>query len=180
MIPLSPATAGAPPKGSQRKQRPPIDSLREPKQKNAQPSNSLSSGRGGSQRLTERGQSAVTNMLIKKNKNLLNIAKILRRNMTPQEKHLWYDFLRHYPIKVYKQRIIDDFVVDFFCYQAKLVIELDGSQHYTQNGQNYDAERTNVLAKHGLLVLRFSNQDVEKDFEGVCDRIDMIIRERSI
>lgn len=118
-------------------------------------------------------------MLIKKNKNLLNIAKILRRNMTPQENHLWYDFLRHYPIKVYKQRIIDDFVVDFFCYQAKLVIELDGSQHYTRNGQNYDAERTKVLAKHGLLVLRFSNQDVEKDFEGVCDRIDMIIRERS-
>ena len=68
---------------------------------------------------------------VKKNNNLLEIARLLGKNMTEQENHLWYDFLQHYPIKIYKQRIIDDFVADFYCHQARLVIELDGSQHYT-------------------------------------------------
>lgn len=115
---------------------------------------------------------------IKKNNNLLMIAKILRHNMTRQEKHLWYDFLRHYPIKIYKQRIIDNFVVDFYCHQARLVIELDGSQHYTETGKFHDAARTEILERYGLYVLRFSNKEIDETFEGVCYMIDKTIQER--
>ena len=115
---------------------------------------------------------------IKKNNELLNIAKILRRNMTRQEKHLWYDFLQHYPIKIYKQRIIDNFIADFYCHQARLVIEIDGSQHYTVEGRAYDEERTKIFEKYGLYVLRFSNLDIDDRFEGVCYTIDNAIKER--
>lgn len=113
-----------------------------------------------------------------KGKKLLNIAKILRRNMTRQEKHLWYDFLRHYPTKIYKQRIIDDFIADFYCHQARLVIELDGSQHYTQKGKEHDEARTEALQKHGLCVLRFTNQDIDRTFYNVCAIIDATIQKR--
>ena len=115
---------------------------------------------------------------IKKNNELLNIAKILRRNMTRQEKHLWYDFLKQYPIKIYKQLIIDNFIVDFYCHQARLVIEIDGSQHYTVEGRAYDEERTKIFEKYGLYVLRFSNLDIDDRFEGVCHTIDKAIKER--
>ena len=115
---------------------------------------------------------------IKKNNSLLNIARMLRRNMTRQEKHLWYDFLRYYPIKIYKQRIIDNFIADFYCHQARLVIELDGSQHYTVQGKAHDEARTEILERYGLHVLRFSNKDVDDNFEGVCYMIDKTIRER--
>ena len=115
---------------------------------------------------------------LRKNNKLLNIARILRRNMTRQEKHLWYDFLRHYQVKIYKQRIIDDFIADFYCHSARLVIELDGAQHYTKKGKTYDELRTEVLAKYGLLVIRFSNKDIDDNFEGVCSAIDRAIKER--
>ena len=82
---------------------------------------------------------------LKKNNKLLNVARILRRNMTRQEKHLWYDFLRYYPVKIYKQRIIDDFIAHFYCHSARLVIELDGSQHYTNQGKAHDEARTEIL-----------------------------------
>ncbi len=98
--------------------------------------------------------------------------------MTRQEKHLWYDYLRKYPVKIYKQRIIDSFIADFYCYKARLVIELDGSQHYTPEGRTYDAVRSHVLEQHGLLVLRFYNRDVDENFEGVCYIIDKTIKER--
>ena len=114
----------------------------------------------------------------KKNNELLNIAKILRRNMTRQEKHLWYDFLQHYPIKTYKQRIIDNFIADFYCHKARLVIEIDGSQHFTNKGKEHDAARTEVLEKYGLFVLRFSNEDIEKRFREVCFAIDKAVKER--
>lgn len=115
---------------------------------------------------------------IKKNNELLNIAKILRRNMTRQEKHLWYDFLQNYPIKIYKQRIIDNFIADFYCHQARLVIELDGSQHSTKEGQLRDAARNEILEKYGILIIRFSNQDIDKDFRRICDIIDQVIKDR--
>ena len=98
--------------------------------------------------------------------------------MTRHEKHLWYDFLQHYPIKIYKQRIIDNFVVDFYCHSAHLVIELDGSQHYTKNGKVHDDERTEILEKYGVTVLCFSNEDIDKNFDGVCYTIDKTIKER--
>lgn len=82
---------------------------------------------------------------MKRNLNLSDRAKDLRKNMTKQEKHLWYDFLSKHEVRWYKQRIIDNYIVDFYCSRAKLVIELDGSQHYTKDGIEYDNERTNVL-----------------------------------
>ena len=115
---------------------------------------------------------------IEKNNKLLNTAKILRRNMTDQEKHLWYDFLKNYPTKIYKQRIIENFIVDFYCHSVRLVIELDGSQHYTLKGKTHDTERTKILEKYGLYVLRFSNKDLDENFNGVCNMIDKTIQER--
>ena len=115
---------------------------------------------------------------VKKNNKLLNVARILRRNMTRQEKHLWYDFLRYYPVKIYKQRIIDNFIVDFYCYNARLIIELDGSQHYTNQGKVHDEARTEILERYGIYVLRFSNKDVDDNFEGVCRMIDIVINDR--
>ncbi len=117
----------------------------------------------------------------RKNKNspLLKNARKLRQEMTKQERHLWYDFLRHYPVKIYKQRIIDSFIADFFCYSAKLVIEIDGGQHYTDDGISYDKKRTDVLNKYGFTVLRFSNLDIEKNFDGVCMMIDTVIKEKT-
>ena len=103
---------------------------------------------------------------------------MLRRNMTRQEKHLWYDFLRHYPVKIFKQRIIDNFIADFYCHSARLVIELDGSQHYATQGKEYDKGRTEIFEKYGIYVLRFSNKDVDDNFEGVCRMIDKVINER--
>ena len=115
---------------------------------------------------------------LKKNNELLNVARILRRNMTRQEKHLWYDFLRYYPVKIYKQRIIDNFIADFYCHSARLVIELDGSLHYTDQGKAHDTARTEILERYGIYVLRFSNRDVDENFEGVCRMIDRVINER--
>ncbi|MBQ4269033.1 MAG: endonuclease domain-containing protein [Clostridia bacterium] len=115
---------------------------------------------------------------IKKNNKLLKNARALRREMTRHEKHLWYDFLQHYPIKIYKQKIIDNFIVDFYCRKACLIIELDGSQHYTEAGEAYDGERTNILESYGLRVLRFSNLEIDRNFQAVCDMIDKVIQER--
>lgn len=111
------------------------------------------------------------------NDRILNTARMLRRNLTKQEKHLWYDFLQKYPVKIYKQKIIDNYITDFYCHRAKLVIELDGSQHYTARGKECDEKRTAALEKHGLSVLRFSNKDVDERFEQVCYIIDQRIKE---
>ena len=101
-------------------------------------------------------------------RHLTERAQALRREMTPQERKLWYQFLRQYPVKVYRQRVIDHFIADFYCAKAKLVIELDGSQHYTEQGKCRDAERTAILEAYGVQVLRFSNRDIRVHFEGVC------------
>ena len=117
-------------------------------------------------------------MSINKNNQLLPRAKELRRDMTPQERKLWYLFLRKYPVKIYKQRIIESFIVDFYCASAKLVIELDGSQHYGEQGQAYDRERDAILSGLGLKVLRFSNAQIDREFSAVCTAIDRALQER--
>ena len=104
-----------------------------------------------------------------KNHKMLPVARELRRKMTPQEKKLWYDFLRKYPVKFYKQRIIESFIVDFYCADARLVIELDGSQHYTEQGKAYDEERSQILNLYDLEVLRFTNLELDQQFDAVCD-----------
>lgn len=116
--------------------------------------------------------------MLPRNEKLLPLAKALRKNMTPQERKLWYLFLRNYPIKIYKQRIIEQFVVDFYCDAAKLVIEIDGSQHYEEQGKRSDAERTKALGTHGLFVVRYSNADINCRFRAVCEDIDRVIKER--
>ena len=110
---------------------------------------------------------------------LIPFAKKLRKNMTPQEKHLWYDFLRMYPIRFQRQKAIKSFIADFYCHEAKLIIEIDGSQHYTDQGEAYDRERTAILKEFNLEVIRFSNYDVNTNFEGVCLRIDKTVSERT-
>lgn len=115
---------------------------------------------------------------VKKNNKMLDRARQLRREMTPQERKLWYCFLRKYPVKIYKQRIIGSFIVDFYCASAQLVIEIDGSQHYTQDGMAYDSERTKILEQYNLKVIRFSNRQIDCEFRAVCDEIDKTIQER--
>jgi len=117
-------------------------------------------------------------MTIPKDNSQLENARRLRREMTPHERKLWYLFLRKYPVKIYKQRIIGKFIVDFYCASANLVIEIDGSQHYEPQGMAYDAERSQFLAALGLEVLRFSNRDIDRDFRAVCEQIDISIQKR--
>ncbi len=112
------------------------------------------------------------------NNTLLPRARELRKNMTPQERKLWYLFLRGYPIKFYKQRIIGPFIADFYCHAARLVIELDGSQHYEPQGTTYDKNRTELLEERGLYVLRFSNRELDREFRAVCEKIDFTVRSR--
>jgi very-short-patch-repair endonuclease len=118
------------------------------------------------------------NIRIDKNNDLLDYASELRRNMTPQERHLWYDFLRDFEINVYKQRILGNFIADFYCHSARLVIEIDGSQHYTTEGRSYDEARTEIIQRYGIEVIRFANSDVDNNFAGVCYMIEKKIRER--
>ena len=117
-------------------------------------------------------------MTIPKDNRQLEKARWLRREMTPHERKLWYLFLRKYSVKIYKQRIIGKFIVDFYCASAKVVIEVDGSQHYESQGMAYDDERSRFLTGLGLAVLRFSNRDIDKNFRGVCEQIDNTIRNR--
>ncbi len=117
-------------------------------------------------------------MEIPKNHKLLEVARELRRDMTPQERKLWYCFLREYPVKIYKQRIIHSFIVDFYCASAKLVIEVDGAQHYTAKGIQYDRARSQVLERYGLMVVRFSNAEIDREFYKVCKTIHYIVEKR--
>ena len=111
-------------------------------------------------------------------RELVPRSKELRKEMTPQERRLWFDFLRQYPIKFYRQRTIDRCIADFYCSKAKLVVEIDGSQHLTPEGMAYDEERTNILNSYGILVLRFSNAQIDQNFNSVCMQIDRVVRER--
>ena len=111
------------------------------------------------------------------NSVLLENARLLRKNMTRQEKHLWYDFLCTYDIKFYRQRIIDKYIADFYCSKAHLVVEIDGSQHYTDEGIEYDNIRTEVLQQYELEVIRFSNHEIDSNFSGVCESIDNKVKE---
>jgi very-short-patch-repair endonuclease len=106
------------------------------------------------------------------NRQLVEKAKELRKNMTPAEKRLWYGYLKTFKFRVLRQRPIDNFIVDFFCAQLRLVIEVDGESHFTDDGKDYDWERTQILEGYGLKVLRFSNDEVLQDWEGVCRRIE--------
>ena len=105
------------------------------------------------------------------NANLIELAREMRQNPTPTERKLWHEYLRNVPGRVLRQIPIDRFIVDFYCASVKLAIEIDGEQHYTESGMAYDTERSAILAGYGIEVIRFTNQEVMNDFEGVCEQI---------
>ena len=105
-------------------------------------------------------------------------AKQLRQSQTPWERKLWYLFLNKYPVRFQRQKCIDNYIVDFYCFKAKLVIELDGGGHYDSESEKRDAYRTKVLEGYGLKVLRFCNIDIDKNFYGVCTVIDEEVKKR--
>ena len=126
--------------------------------------------------LTKAEQARPKSCLFQENCELLfywqgAFAQSLRKNMTKEERHLWYDFLKQLPVTVHRQKVIGTYIVDFYCHQAKLVIEIDGSQHYEEAGQNNDRRRDEFLRGLGLSVLRFSNHEIHQNFEGVCSSI---------
>ena len=108
----------------------------------------------------------------------LRFSQDLRKNMTKEERHLWYDFLKTYPIPFKRQFPIGNYIVDFYCHKAKLVVELDGSQHCYPDEIEYDHKRTMFLRQQGLYVLRYSNLDVMRNFRGVCEDIEVAVRDR--
>ncbi len=116
--------------------------------------------------------------LYPRNTALKPLATQLRKNATPQENHLWYDFLRTYPLRFNRQYIIGNYIVDFYCARAKLVVELDGSQHYEPTGQQHDSARDEYLRSMGLQVLRIPNSDMNRNFAGVCAMIDQTVKDR--
>ena len=113
----------------------------------------------------------------KHNKNIVPFAKELRKNMTKEERHLWYDFLREYPVKFTRQKVLGKYIADFYCAKANLVVELDGSGHYEDVGLMNDEKRTQYLEQYGIKVIRISNLDVLKNFEGVCRYIDNEVKQ---
>ena len=109
------------------------------------------------------------------NKDNILRAKELRKNMTPWERKLWYEFLRQYPVRIQRQKSLGNYIADFYCAKAKLIIELDGSGHYTDEKRQYDEERTAFLEKYGLTVIRIPNTEIHKNFRGVCEYIDYFV-----
>lgn len=105
------------------------------------------------------------------NKKIVPNSRILRKNMTKEERHLWYDCLKHLEVTVHRQKVIGPYIVDFYIANAKLVIELDGSQHYEEQGKEVDESRDTYLQGLGLTVLRYSNADVNQRFDSVCEDI---------
>ena len=116
-------------------------------------------------------------MQSKHNKQLVPMAKKLRNEMTKEERHLWYDFLRSYPVRFSRQKVLGRYIADFYSAEAKLVIELDGSQHYEDGNLIKDAERTAFLEGYGLKVIRIPNNEISRNFRGVCECIDAAVKQ---
>ena len=116
-------------------------------------------------------------MQSKHNKQLVPLAKQLRKEMTKEERHLWYDFLRSYPIRFSRQKVLGKYIADFYSAEAKLVIELDGSQHYEPTYTKKDDVRTEFLKGYGLMVIRIPNNEISRNFRGVCEYIDAAVKQ---
>ena len=114
------------------------------------------------------------------NKENIPLAKALRKNMTPWERKLWYEFLRHYPIRFQRQKAIGNYIVDFYCAKIGLVVELDGGGHYTAEQTGNDNLRTNDLESMKLTVIRICNLDIDRNFSGVCEYIDLTVKNLSL
>ena len=114
------------------------------------------------------------------NKENIPLAKTLRKNMTPWERKLWYDFLRNYPVRFQRQKAIGNYIADFYCANARLVIELDGGGHYAAEQAEKDEMRTKDLEAMNLTVMRICNLDVDRNFSGVCEYIDLTVKRLSL
>ena len=112
------------------------------------------------------------------NKTIRKLSQNLRTNATKEENTLWYQYLRRYPVQFRRQCTFGNYIVDFYCAKALLVVEPDGSQHYDPAGMEQDAVRSKYLESLGILVLRFSNRDVNQNLSGVCQAIDMAVKQR--
>ncbi|MBQ2818714.1 MAG: DUF559 domain-containing protein [Clostridia bacterium] len=117
-------------------------------------------------------------MPIRYNGKNIHLARNLRKYATKQENHLWYDFLSKYKIRFQRQKMIDEYIADFYCDKAKLIIEIDGSQHYSSKGMEEDEKRTKKLEKYGIEVIRIENRQIDKDFGEVCGYIDYKVKQR--
>ena len=114
------------------------------------------------------------------NKANIPLAKALRRNMTPWERKLWFDFLRSYPVRFQRQKAIGEYIADFYCAKARLIIELDGGGHYLPEQEEKDKHRTAELESMNLKVVRICNLDVDRNFPGVCEYIDSAVKALSL
>ena len=114
------------------------------------------------------------------NKDNIPLARVLRKNMTPWERKLWYDFLRDYPVRFQRQKAIGNYIADFYCARARLVIELDGGGHYTAEQAGKDEMRTKDLESMNLTVVRICNLDIDRNFSGVCESIDLTVKRLSL
>ncbi|WP_036978037.1 endonuclease domain-containing protein [Pseudobutyrivibrio sp. MD2005] len=110
---------------------------------------------------------------------LKQYSRSLRKDMTKEERHLWYDFLKSYPVTIKRQKVFDKYIVDFYCPSAKIVIELDGNQHYEAEGHSADLVRDKYLSDLGIKILRYSNYDINNNFIVVCEDIDNNIKART-
>ncbi len=110
--------------------------------------------------------------------NNIKNSKILKHNATSQENHLWYAFLRDYTPKFQRQKTIDSYIVDFYCHEAKLVLEIDGSQHLANGNAGNDDDRTKTIEAYGLQILRITNWQLENDFQDTCNYIDSVVKQR--
>lgn len=108
----------------------------------------------------------------KHNPKLTENARSLRKNQTKEERHLWYDYLRSYPVRFLRQKVIDNYIADFYCHEARLVIEIDGSQHYEEKGILRDRIRTERIERRNLKVISIPNNEINQNFGGVCEYID--------
>ena len=113
----------------------------------------------------------------KHNKMLSENAKLLRNNMTKEEKHLWYDYLKNCPVRFSRQKVLGRYIADFYSAKAKLVIELDGVQHYESENRIYDEKRTDFLEQYGIKVIRIPNSEINTNFEGICKYLDKQIEQ---
>ena len=114
------------------------------------------------------------------NKENIVLAKDLRKNMTPWERKLWYDYLRYYPVRFQRQKAIGNYIADFYCARVQLVLELDGGGHYTAEQEEKDEFRTKELESLNCTILRICNLDIDRNFEGVCEYIDSAVKNLSL
>ena len=128
---------------------------------------------------TQRCQGFLEGNPLERNAELKQFARNLRKNQTKEERLLWNAFLSKYPMRFRRQYIIGNYIVDFYCHLAKLAVELDGSQHCGSDAVKKDSARTAYLESQGVMVLRFSNLDVMRQFENVCAEIDRIAKSRA-